>query len=47
MYYSTVNFNQKIYILILWGDSDLFKYNCILVLKAIALKMNTRVAETC
>jgi hypothetical protein len=38
MYYSTVNFNQKIYVLILWSDSDIFKYNCILVLKAIALK---------
>lgn len=33
--------------LILWSDSDILKYNCILVLKAFALKMNTRVAEAC
>jgi len=41
-YYSTVNFNQKLYgFLILWTDQTYFNYNCILVLKEIDLKMAT------
>ena len=46
-YYSTLNFNKKLYFLILWSFSDTYNYNCILVLKEIVLKITTWVAETC